>query len=228
MKQTTLHMIGHGHIDPTWLWTWEEGFEEVRATFRSALDRIHEDSEVIFTASSACFYEWVKMTDPGLFAEIKRQVSAGRWEIVGGFWVEPDCNIPAGESFVRHGLYSQRFFQREFSKLCRVGFNPDSLAMPVRCPRYSQTRDAVLRLYASRPLEMEYPAGIVFWWQAPDGSRVLASQIPLGYDAWPYRVLDKLRRLPAHPYLAPGQHHIPPFTGSVTMAAVPHGRPLTS
>lgn len=215
MKQTTLYMIGHGHIDPTWLWKWEEGFEEVRSTFRSALDRIQEDSEIVFTASSACFYEWVKVTDPELFAGIQRQVAAGRWEIVGGFWVEPDCNVPSGESFVRHGLYSQRFFQREFGKLCRVGFNPDSFGHAATLPQILSKLGMQYYAYMrpEPPFEMDYPGGIVFWWQAPDGSRVLASQIPLGYDAWPYRVLDKLHRLPTHPYLAPGQHHIPAFYG---------------
>ena len=112
-KDTTLHMIGHGHIDPVWLWRWQEGAEEVRATFRSALERMKETGELVFTASSAAFYKWVKEVDPEMFEEIRARVKEGRWDIAGGWWVEPDCNIPLGESFVRHGLYSQRFFQQE-------------------------------------------------------------------------------------------------------------------
>ncbi|HQE84083.1 MAG TPA: alpha-mannosidase, partial [Candidatus Hydrogenedentes bacterium] len=122
----TVHMIGHGHIDPTWLWRWTEGYEEVRATFRSALDRMNETPEFRFTASSACFYAWVKECDPEMFEEIRQRVKEGRWEVAGGWWVEPDCNLPEGESFVRHGLYSQGFLQREFGIRARVGFNPDS------------------------------------------------------------------------------------------------------
>ncbi|HRI90002.1 MAG TPA: hypothetical protein PK869_17135, partial [Candidatus Hydrogenedentes bacterium] len=70
-KINTVHMIGHGHIDPTWLWRWMEGYEEVRATFRSALDRMKETPEFIFTASSACFYDWVKSCDPEMFEAIR-------------------------------------------------------------------------------------------------------------------------------------------------------------
>ena len=74
-----LHMIGHGHIDPTWLWRWTEGYEEVRATFRSALDRMRETPDFRFTASSACFYQWVLESDPEMFAEIRGRVREGRW-----------------------------------------------------------------------------------------------------------------------------------------------------
>ena len=106
----TLHMIGHGHIDPVWLWRWTEGYSEVRTTFASALQRMQETSEFVFSASSACFYQWVKESDPALFEQIRERVAEGRWEIAGGFWVEPDCNIPCGESFVRHGLYFTALF----------------------------------------------------------------------------------------------------------------------
>lgn len=92
-----LHAIGNAHIDPVWLWRWPEGLETVRATFRSALDRIKEYPDFIFTGSSAAFYAWLKEVDPDMFAEVRACVRAGRWEIVGGWWIQPDANIP-GES----------------------------------------------------------------------------------------------------------------------------------
>ena len=210
-----IHMIGHGHIDPTWLWTWKEGFEEVRATFKSALDRMEEYDDFRFTASSACFYEWVKMSDPGLFEQIRERVREGRWEIAGGFWVEPDCNIPCGESFVRHGLYSQRFFEREFGRKSRVGFNPDSFGHAGVLPQLLKKLGMDYYVYM-RPepgWEMDYPDGIVFHWRAKDGSTVLASQIPLGYSASGREVHQKMLRLPGHPHLLPGQRHILGFYG---------------
>ncbi|HEX7568359.1 MAG TPA: hypothetical protein VF355_07315, partial [Anaerolineaceae bacterium] len=120
MKQSTLHMIGNAHIDPVWLWQWTEGFHEVKATFRSALDRMKEYPDFTFTASSAAFYDWVEQSDPAMFVEIKARVAEGRWQLAGGWWVEPDCNIPGGESFVRHGLYAQRFFMEKFGVMARV------------------------------------------------------------------------------------------------------------
>ena len=112
VKERVLHMIGNSHIDPVWLWQWPEGYQAVRATFRSALDRMNEYPEFIFTCDSAAYYEWIEEIEPAMFEEIRARVAEGRWEIVGGWWVEPDCNIPAGESFVRHALVSQRYFQR--------------------------------------------------------------------------------------------------------------------
>ncbi len=205
----TVHMIGHGHIDPTWLWRWTEGYEEVRATFKSALDRMEENDEFIFSASSACFYQWVKECDPPLFERIRERVAQGRWEIVGGFWVEPDCNIPCGESFVRHGLYSQRFFQQEFGRRATVGFNPDSFGHAGTLPQIL-SKLGINRYAYARPepvFEMDYPEGDVFWWQSQDGAKILAAHIPISYDARD-NVAEKIRRVARHPFLVKGQHHV--------------------
>lgn len=86
VKKMVLHMIGNAHIDPVWLWQWQEGFHEVKASFRSALDRMRECQDFVFVASSAAFYEWVEKSDPRMFAEIKRRVAedGGRSSEDGG------------------------------------------------------------------------------------------------------------------------------------------------
>ena len=210
-----IHMVGHGHIDPTWLWRWTEGYEEVRATFRSALDRMKETPDFTFTASSACFYAWVKVCDPEMFEEIRARVKEGRWEIVGGWWVEPDCNIPEGEAFVRHGLYSQRFFEREFGVRARAGFNPDSFGHAGTLPQILRKMDIEYYAYMrpEPPWEMQYPEGTTFRWRAKDGSEVVACAIPHGYAGDGERVIEKIKRLPSYPYLNPGQKHILGFYG---------------
>lgn len=126
MKDKKLHMIGNAHLDPVWLWNWQEGFQEVKATFRSALDRMNEDENFVFTCSSAAFYEWVEHNNPQMFEEIKKRVAEGRWEVVGGWWIQPDCNIPSGESFARQGLYGQRYFKEKLNTLATTGYNVDS------------------------------------------------------------------------------------------------------
>ncbi|MBW7866494.1 MAG: alpha-mannosidase [Candidatus Hydrogenedens sp.] len=214
-KPLTLHMIGHGHIDPTWLWRWTEGYEEVRATFRSALARMDETPDLRFTASSACFYQWVKDTEPELFEAIRARVAEGRWEIAGGLWVEPDCNIPCGESFARHGLYSQRFFHREFGKRARVAFNPDSFGHAGTLPQIFRKlgMDRYVYMRPSPVREMDYPDGTTFWWEAPDGSRVLACNLPESYNAVGEELRDRMARLPRFPHLNPGQRDILCFFG---------------
>ena len=105
LSEYTVHMIGNGHIDPVWQWRWEEGRNEVVDTCRSAVERVRETPDFVFTRSSAITYQWIEQVAPDLFADIKRLVAQGKWCIVGGWWVQPDCNIPCGESLVRQGLY---------------------------------------------------------------------------------------------------------------------------
>ncbi|MEP7293281.1 MAG: glycoside hydrolase family 38 C-terminal domain-containing protein [Chloroflexota bacterium] len=184
MKNKTLHMIGSAHIDPVWLWQWHEGFHEVLATFRSALDRIKEYDDFIFAASSAAFYEWVETSDPAMFAEIQQRVREGRWQVVGGWWIEPDCNIPSGESFVRQGLYGQRYFREKFGVLARVGYNVDSFGHAGTLPQIL-LKSGIPYYTFLRPMphEKSLPARL-FWWEADDGSRVLSFRIPFEYLSW--------------------------------------------
>src|SRR5215216_4591677 len=177
-------MIGNAHIDPVWLWQWQEGFHEVKASFRSALDRMKEFADFVFVASSAAFYEWVEQSDPAMFAEIQQRVNEGRWGIVGGWWVEPDCNIPAGESFVRHGLYAQRYFKEKFGVTARTGFNVDSFGHAGTLPQILKKSGIDYYVFLRpMPHERGLPARL-FWWQSDDGSRVLTFRIPFEYLSW--------------------------------------------
>ncbi len=183
-KNKKLHLIGNAHIDPVWLWQWQEGFHETRATFRSALDRMNEYSEFVFVASSAAIYEWVEQSDPGMFAEIQRRVAEGRWKIVGGWWIEPDCNIPGGESFVRQGVYGQRYFKAKFGQTTTVGYNIDSFGHNATLPQILKKSGMPYYIFMRPgPHEKDLP-GRLFWWEAGDGSRVLAFRIAFTYASW--------------------------------------------
>jgi alpha-mannosidase len=184
LKTRKLHMIGNAHIDPVWLWQWQEGFHEVKATFRSALDRMKEYPDFIFVASSAALYEWVEESDPAMFAEIQQRVTEGRWSIVGGWWVEPDCNIPSGESFARHGLYAQRYFKEKFGVVARTGFNVDSFGHAGTLPQILKKSGLDYYVFLRpMPHEKGLPSRL-FWWQSDDCSRVLAFRIPFEYLSW--------------------------------------------
>ncbi len=179
-----LYMIGNAHIDPVWLWLWQDGFHEAKATFRSALDRMKEDPDFVFTASQAAVYEWVEQNDPALFAEIQQRVREGRWAVVGGWWVEPDCNIPSGESFARQGLYGQRYFYQKFGVTCKVGYCVDSFGHNAMLPQILQKSGMPHYVFMRpSPHEKGLPARL-FWWEAPDGSRVLTFRIINTYGTW--------------------------------------------
>jgi alpha-mannosidase len=199
-KARLLHMIGNAHIDPVWLWQWPEGYQEVRATFQSALERMDEYPEFIFTSDSVCYFEWVEETDPELFQAIKRRVSEGRWQIVGGWWVEPDCNIPSGESFVRQGLYGQRYLRDRFGAIATTGSNVDPFGHNATIPQLlrGSGMDSYVFLRPG-PHELALP-GPLFWWESTDGSRVLAYRIPHEYASagtdLGYQVDKSLAQLP--------------------------------
>jgi len=183
-KRRRVHLIGHGHIDPVWLWRWQEGYAEAWATFRSALDRMKETRGCIFTASSAALYQWIQESDPAMFREIRKRVTQGRWEIVGGWWVEPDCNIPSGESLVRHGLYGQRYFMKNLGRRCSVGFCPDSFGHPGTLPKL--LKGCGLEGYVfMRPMHGENPdiPELAFQWKGDDGTVLPALRIHRSYNA---------------------------------------------
>ena len=177
-----LDLVANAHMDPVWIWDWREGFGEVWATFRSALDRIGEHPDLIFTASSASHHAWIAEHDPAMFAEIKAAVASGRWYLTGGMWVEPDCNLPSGESFCRQLLAGQRFFQREFGRTATVGYNVDSFGHNAGLPQL--LRAAGLTSYVfMRPDQSERDLpGQLFSWRDPSGSEVLAYRIPFAYE----------------------------------------------
>ena len=183
-RSRTLHLIGNAHIDAVWLWPWQEGFAEVKATFQSALDRMREYPEFVFTCSSTAYYAWVEENAPAMFAEIRERVAEGRWRITGGWWVEPDCNIPSGESFVRQAVLGQHYFADRFGRIATVGYNPDAFGHAGSLPQL--LRKAGLTAYTflrPEPHEKDLP-GNLFWWESADGSRVLAFRINFGYTVW--------------------------------------------
>ncbi|SDX70001.1 alpha-mannosidase [Paenibacillus sp. CF384] len=177
-----LHMIGNAHLDPVWLWQWQEGYAEIKATFRSALDRMIEFPDFIFTCAGAAYYEWIEQNAPEMFEEIRARVSEGRWVIVGGWWIQPDCNLPSGESFVRHGLYSQRYYQEKFGVMAKVGYNVDSFGHHNMLPQILKKSGMDSYVYM-RPQEQEKSMERnVFWWKSLDGSQVLAFRNPISYN----------------------------------------------
>jgi alpha-mannosidase len=183
-KDYTVHMIGNAHLDPVWLWRLDEGRKEASDTSRSALDRLNETPEFIFCRSSAVTYQWVEEDDPAMFAEIDARVRDGRWDIVNGWWVQPDCNIPGGESYARQALYAKEYFTEKFGDTqdITVGYNVDTFGHNGNLPQI--LAKSGFKYYCFfRPDPVGEKPGLpqVFWWEAPDGSRILASRPPHHY-----------------------------------------------
>ncbi len=121
-----VYLVANAHLDPVWLWRWEEGCAEALSTFRTAAELTEEFPGFVFNHNESVLYQWVKENDPALFETIRRQVQEGKWHIMGGWYIQPDCNMPAGESIVRNILTGRRFFSQEFGQRPSTAINFDS------------------------------------------------------------------------------------------------------
>jgi alpha-mannosidase len=168
-------LTGHAHLDLAWLWPLEETRRKARRTFHSLVGLMASYPELHFNQSSAQVYSWIEQDDPALFEKIQTLVREGRWDIVGGMWVEPDGNLPAGESWARQLLFGQRYFQTKFEQPAKVAWLPDSFGFNGNLPQLLIS--AGLPYFFTHKLTWNernpFPYDL-YWWEGIDGSRVLA------------------------------------------------------
>ena len=177
MARPTIHMIGNAHIDPVWLWPWQDGLEVAVSTCRDAVRLLQSHPRFIFSRSSAAVYHWIELVDPDLFEKIRDYVRKGRWNIVGGWWVQPDCNIPCGESFVRQGLYGQLYFEERFGLRASVGFNVDSFGHNGSLPQILKKSGLKYYVFHRPGVREKHLPSDLFKWESKDGSQVLAARL---------------------------------------------------
>lgn len=120
-----LHLICNAHLDPIWQWEWEEGAAAAISTFRSAAD-LAEEFDYIFCHNEVTLYKYIEEYAPTLFDRIKELVRKGKWHIMGGWYLQPDCNMPSGESFVRQIKMGQKYFYEKFGVKPTTAINFDS------------------------------------------------------------------------------------------------------
>jgi alpha-mannosidase len=174
MQTASLHLTGNSHIDAAWLWPWTETVDVVKRTFGTALQLMYEYPQYTYTQSAAQYNEWMAQKYPDMNAEIKKRIEEGRWEVVGGMWVEPDLNMPDGESLVRQLLVGKRWFKQAYGVDVRIGWNPDSFGYTWQLPQiykksgidYFVTQKMTWNDTNQLPFKL-------FWWESPDGSKVL-------------------------------------------------------
>lgn len=182
MPNQTVHLICNAHLDPVWLWEWEEGVAATISTFRTAADLCEEFDGFVFNHNEAILYKWVEDYQPDLFARIQRLVSEGKWHIMGGWHVQPDCNMPSGESFVRQILLGKTYFREKFGVEPHTGINLDpfghsrglvQIMAKSGYDSYLHTRPSPGDL----PLESEQ-----FIWVGFDGSEIMSTRCG-GYNS---------------------------------------------
>ena len=214
LQRFTFFLNGNSHIDSAWLWPWTETVEAVRRTFGTATQLMQEYPDYTFSQSAAQHSEWIVEKYPQINNEIKKRVKEGRWEIVGGMWVEPDLNMLDGESLVRQLLVGTRYFKQQYGVDVHIGWNPDSFGYTWQLPQiYKKSgMDYFITAKLNTNETHKLPFSL-FWWQSPDGSKVL-TYLPRKYD----NVNLSLARISAD--LAPTLGFSPGLTSQMDMYGI--------
>lgn len=190
-----LHILCNAHLDPVWQWEWEEGAAETLSTFRIAADFCDEYDNFVFCHNEALLYKWIEEYDMPLFERIKELVKKGKWHIMGGWHLQPDCNMPSGESFVRQIFSGRQYFLEKFGVYPTVAVNVDP---------FGHTRGLVQIIKKSgydgylfmRPGDgdrfIHLPAD-EFKWVGYDGSEVTGIRIHGGYNSGKGHAAEKIK-----------------------------------
>ncbi|MCX6572799.1 MAG: alpha-mannosidase, partial [Candidatus Aminicenantes bacterium] len=190
----TVHLICNAHLDPVWQWRWDEGASEALATFRNAVDILDGHPGIIFCHNEAVLYQWAERFDPALFDDIRRLVKAGRWSISGGWFIQPDVNLPGTESLIRTIAEGRRYFRDRFDAAPRVAYNFESFGHSGGLPQI--LRLAGYEMYVHmRPQadELALPADL-YRWRGVDGTVIPAYRIAVGlYHTEHDNIEDRLR-----------------------------------
>jgi alpha-mannosidase len=180
----TLHLVCNAHLDPVWLWQWDEGAGEALSTFRIAADFCEKTDGFVFCHNEAVLYKWIEEYEPSLFRKIQSLVKAGSWHIMGGWYLQPDCNMTSGESLIRHILAGTRYFEKKFGVRPTTAINFDP---------FGHTRGMVQILAKSgfdsylfcRPLPSEcFLQSDDFVWVGFDGSEIMGHRASTHYNSF--------------------------------------------
>ena len=170
-----VHLICNAHIDPIWQWDWQEGVSAVLSTFQSAVN-LAEEFDYVFCHNEVTVYKYVEEYAPALFERIKELVTQGKWHIMGGWYLQPDCNMPSGESFVRQIMEGKRYFKEKFGVEPTTAINFDPFGHTVglvqiikKCGQDSYMFMRPYRWDTALPSEQ-------FIWRGLDGSEIKANR----------------------------------------------------
>ncbi len=205
-----IDLVGYAHTDLSWLWPRSETIHEVLPrTIESVFKMMQDHPGMVYAMSAAQAYKWTERYYPDLFAQIKTKIASGEWEVVGGAWTEHNTNIPSGESLVRQHLYAKRYFKEKFGVDVKTGWLPDSFGFNWNLPQiyhkcgidYFVTFKLQWQIERNDP-PVPFPYHL-FWWEGPEGSRVLSFLTvgPYNGKAEPAQLLDALHTVES-------MHHI--------------------
>ncbi|MGB3206316.1 MAG: alpha-mannosidase, partial [Crinalium sp.] len=187
-----ISLLGHAHLDMAWLWSIDETWSAAQRTFESVLKLQKQFPELTFCHSTPALYAWIEQHRPELFTAIQQQVNQGRWEIVGGMWIEPELNIISGESIVRQILYGQHYVLEKFGQISTIAWLPDSFGFCGTLPQFLKLGG--IEYFVTQKLRWndttKFPYS-TFLWQSPDGTEIFSlMSAPIGEGIDPIKMTN--------------------------------------
>lgn len=185
MTKPIVHLICQAHLDPVWMWAWEEGAREAISTFNTAAQLLEEFPEFVFNHNESLLYEWIEEYDPRLFERIRGLVKVRRWNITGGWYLQPDLNLLGGETVVRLILEGRRYFDEKFGVRPVIAYNFDTFGHPGTLPQILKGSGFEMYIHC-RPTapQMDLPAPL-YCWRGIDGSEVITLRPNAGWYCTP-------------------------------------------
>jgi alpha-mannosidase len=172
----TITASGHAHIDVAWLWSVAQTRRKAGRTFHTVLHLMQQFPRYHFTQSQPQLYDYIRQDYPELFEGIRQRVADGRWEPIGGMWVEADCTLSGGEALARQFLLGRTFFREHFGPQAEspVLWLPDVFGYAWNLPQLIKEAGLdyffTIKISWSQYNRMPYDS---FWWQGLDGTKVL-------------------------------------------------------
>ncbi|MBR2022029.1 MAG: alpha-mannosidase [Clostridia bacterium] len=188
-----LHLLCNAHIDPVWQWEWEEGAAETLSTFRIAADFCEQYDKFVFCHNEALLYRWIEEYDMPLFERIQKLVTMGKWNIMGGWHLQPDCNLPSGEFFVRQIQEGRKYFLEKFGKVPHVAINFDPFGHTrglVQIMKKTGYDGYIFMRPSKYHMDLESDE---FTWRGYDGSEVTAVRLQDGYASAKGKAAEKIK-----------------------------------
>ena len=196
IKQRQIQCVGHAHLDMAWLWPISDTWDAAERTFKSILSLQEDFPELTYTHSSPALFEWIENNKPELSQQIQQKVAEGSWTIDAGLWIEPEFNIISGESIARQILYGQRYCQEKFGQISKIAWLPDSFGFCWQLPQL--LTQGGIETFATLKLSWNDTTNFphqLFWWQSPDGSRILSIMLPpIGSDIDPVKMATQSKK----------------------------------
>ena len=175
------HLIGNAHLDPVWLWDWREGMNEAIGTTRAMLNLMDESPSLTVVRGETSLYAFLEREAPELFERVCQQIKAGRWEPVGGTYVQSDNNLPSTVALLRQFEVGQAYFQSRFGRTTDTAWFPDSFGHSAGLPEIL-VASGISNFAHCRPFPAQMPlAEPAYWWEGRSGQRILAYRSPVDW-----------------------------------------------